>query len=157
MVGSAVFVTELESTVRNVPSDVATRAHGREALDEGLFSVIRAARERARYDLTEALGKPDVAQARELLGSDEFDDFEMSFGRLQILAHREAVSYTHLQRAARRRSDDARDAEFLERPGIGEIVDRLRRKAMIFAVPRQKRNLASRDLAQRCLLYTSPT
>ena len=54
-----------------------------------------------------------------------------------------------LQRAARGRPDDARDAELFERPGVGAVVDRLRRIAVIFSVARQKRDLAARDLAQR--------
>jgi len=63
MVGSAVFVTELESTVRNVPSDVATRATGvsaRRRLVQRDTSCARAGSIR----LTEALESRCRAGAR---------------------------------------------------------------------------------------------
>jgi hypothetical protein len=58
---------------------------------DGSAGVIRAARKRARNDLTEALGETEVAQARELLGSDELDDGQMTLRRLEILPHGEDV------------------------------------------------------------------
>src|SRR5579872_2513831 len=84
----------------------------------------------------------------------------------RILAARRAIddliAYDHLtgrnfgiERTARRRSDDARDAELFHRPQVCAVIDRLRRKAMIFSVPRQKRDFLAGDFAERNLVARS--
>ena len=60
------------------------------------------------------------------------------------------------QRTAGRRRDDRLHAEFFHRVEICAIVDGLRRKPVIFAVPRQKRDAASGDLAECNLVARRP-
>src|ERR1700719_69575 len=73
------------------------------SLLECLFCVVRAARQRARDDLPEALGETHVSQAREFLRGYEFDDVEVTLGRLEILPQREDVDAGVAGRVHRRR------------------------------------------------------
>src|ERR1700733_6589557 len=97
-------------------------------LDERLFRVVGAARERARDDLHEAFRVAERFEARELLGGDELLDVEMAFGRLQILSHGEDV-YTDRARVVHRLFDlglGLAQPEHQRRLGVGHLAGLLR-------------------------------
>jgi len=84
-----------------------------------LFRVVGAARERARDDLHEALRVADRLEGARTSRGDEFFDFEMALGRLQVLAHGEDVD---ADRARRRPSSARSPLRFRPGRGISEVL-----------------------------------